>query len=59
VTPRPGVGDAVAFFAPLTLYLATLAPTVTLEDSGEFIVAARHLGVLHPSGSRSATSRTA
>lgn len=45
-----GVFAAVAFFAPLVLYFTTLAPTVTLEDSGEFIVAARHLGVLHPSG---------
>lgn len=40
----------VAFLAPLALYLATLAPTVTLEDSGEFITAAYHLGIPHPSG---------
>ena len=45
-----GAFAAVAFIAPLVLYFTTLAPTVTLEDSGEFIVAAHHLGVLHPSG---------
>lgn len=43
-------GPALAFLAALALYAATLAPTVTLEDSGEFIAAARHLGVPHPSG---------
>ena len=32
------------------LYVYTLAPTVTLEDSGEFITAAYHLGVPHPPG---------
>jgi hypothetical protein len=34
----------------LALYGATLAPTVTLVDSGELIVAARSLGVAHPPG---------
>jgi hypothetical protein len=38
------------FFASLFLYSWTLAPTVTLVDSGELIVAARSLGVAHPPG---------
>lgn len=42
--------SASAFLLPLALYLVTLAPTVTLEDSGEFIAAAYLLGVPHPSG---------
>ncbi|TLY35621.1 MAG: DUF2723 domain-containing protein, partial [Nitrospirae bacterium] len=33
-----------------TSYSWTLAPTVTLVDSGELIVAARFLGVAHPPG---------
>ncbi|MBN1671698.1 MAG: DUF2723 domain-containing protein [Kiritimatiellae bacterium] len=41
-----GVTTAAAF----GVYLCTLAPTVTLEDSGELIVAAAHLGVPHPPG---------
>jgi tetratricopeptide (TPR) repeat protein len=40
----------VAALAALGLYVATLAPSVTMEDSGEFIVAADHLGVPHPPG---------
>ncbi len=32
------------------LYLFTLAPSVTLEDSGELAVAADHMGVPHPPG---------
>ena len=38
------------FIASLALYVCTLAPTVTLVDSGELIVAARSLGVAHPPG---------
>ena len=34
----------------LVLYSWTLAPTVTLVDSGELIVVARFLGVAHPPG---------
>lgn len=34
----------------LALYLYTLAPSVTLEDSGEYITAAATLGVTHPPG---------
>ena len=33
-----------------TVYLLTLAPTVTAEDSGELITAAYTLGVAHPPG---------
>ncbi len=38
------------FIIALLLYWATLAPAVTLVDSGELIVAARSLGVAHPPG---------
>src|SRR5438876_2932320 len=38
------------FFAALILYSWTLAPTVTLTDSGELIVVAHGLGVAHPPG---------
>src|SRR5213596_4381618 len=38
------------FFAALLLYSWTLAPTVTLTDSGELIVVAHGLGVAHPPG---------
>jgi tetratricopeptide (TPR) repeat protein len=40
----------VVFLVALTLYVFTLAPTVTFVDSGELIVAARSLGVAHPPG---------
>src|SRR5436189_4478224 len=38
------------FLAALLLYSWTLAPTVTLTDSGELILAAQGLGVAHPPG---------
>ncbi len=42
---------AISVFVPaFALYLYTLAPTVTLVDSGELILAARTLGVAHPPG---------
>lgn len=34
----------------MVVYGSTLAPTVTLVDSGELIVAAWNLGVAHPPG---------
>lgn len=44
------LGTAAVFVAALALYTRTLAPTVTLVDSGELIVAADSLGVAHPPG---------
>jgi hypothetical protein len=41
---------AFVFSVSLLVYRWTLAPTVTLVDSGELIVAARFLGVAHPPG---------
>jgi hypothetical protein len=41
---------ALVFLAALLVYIWTLAPTVTLVDSGELIVAARFMGVAHPPG---------
>ena len=47
----PGLFCAViVFFFALILYSWTLAPAVTLVDSGELIVVARFLGVAHPPG---------
>jgi tetratricopeptide (TPR) repeat protein len=40
----------VVFIISLATYSLTLAPTVTLVDSGELIVAARSFGVAHPPG---------
>jgi 4-amino-4-deoxy-L-arabinose transferase-like glycosyltransferase len=41
---------ALTFLLAFALYLATLAPTVTFEDSGELISAAYTLGVPHEPG---------
>ncbi len=40
----------LVFSVSLLVYRWTLAPTVTLVDSGELIVTARFLGVAHPPG---------
>src|SRR5437867_10368609 len=40
----------IVFLVALLLYGWTLAPTVTLTDSGELIVVARGLGIAHPPG---------
>ncbi|MGE4489161.1 MAG: DUF2723 domain-containing protein [Kiritimatiellales bacterium] len=40
----------LTFLITLIVYALTLAPTVTLEDSGELIVASDYLGVPHPPG---------
>ena len=42
--------SGVVFLVALLLYSWTLAPTVTLTDSGELIVVAHGLGVAHPPG---------
>jgi tetratricopeptide (TPR) repeat protein len=44
------VYPCVVFLASILLYSWTLAPTVTLVDSGELIIAAHSLGVAHPPG---------
>ena len=44
------LGAVFVFLVALLIYRLTLAPTVTLVDSGELIVAARFLGVAHPPG---------
>lgn len=41
---------AVAALISLGVYIWSAAPNVTLLDSGEFIVAAQHFGVPHPTG---------
>ncbi len=41
---------ALVLVSSLAVYAATLAPTVTLVDSGELIVAAQTLGIAHPPG---------
>ncbi len=41
---------AVTFCVALGVYTYSLAPTLTLEDSGELVVAADYLGVPHPPG---------
>ncbi len=38
------------FVLALGLFLLTLAPTVTAEDSGELVAAAWHFGIPHPPG---------
>ncbi len=42
--------ELAAFATLLLIYLATLAPGVTLWDSGEFLAAIHSLGIPHPPG---------
>src|SRR5690349_9973258 len=44
------LGAGAVFLVALLVYSWTLAPTVTLTDSGELILAAYGLGVAHPPG---------
>jgi tetratricopeptide (TPR) repeat protein len=44
------IAAGLVFFVTLGVYIATLAPNVTLEDSGELITAATKFGVGHPPG---------
>ncbi len=41
---------AIAALIAFVVYAWTTAPSVTLLDSGEFLVAAQHFGVPHPTG---------
>ncbi len=47
---RTAIGALAVFAVALGAYVLTLAPTVTLVDSGELIVAAWSAGVPHPPG---------
>ena len=40
----------ICFIISFGVYFYTMAPTVTLEDSGELAVASDYLGVSHPPG---------
>lgn len=42
--------SALLFFFVLSIFLFTLAPTITPEDSGELVTAAYTLGIAHPPG---------
>jgi hypothetical protein len=44
------IAAALVFLVTFGVYVATLAPNVTLEDSGELITAAAKFGVGHPPG---------
>jgi thioredoxin-like negative regulator of GroEL len=44
------ISFGLTFLIALAVYTLTLAPTVTLEDSGELITASDYLGVPHPPG---------
>jgi tetratricopeptide (TPR) repeat protein len=44
------IAAAIVFLVTLGVYIFTLAPNVTLEDSGELITAAAKFGVGHPPG---------
>ncbi|MEZ5332378.1 MAG: DUF2723 domain-containing protein [Thermoanaerobaculia bacterium] len=47
---RPGASTALAFFLPLALYLATLAPTIYNLDSAELTTAAATGGLMRATG---------
>ncbi|MBI3019371.1 MAG: DUF2723 domain-containing protein [Deltaproteobacteria bacterium] len=47
---RRNLFQGVVFLGSFLVYLYTLSPTITLEDSGELITAAHTMGIAHPSG---------
>ena len=47
---RDLVASGAATLVSFACYIYTLAPSVTLDDSGELLTAAHHLGVIHPPG---------
>ncbi len=44
------VARSLSFIVPFSLYVLTLAPSVTFTDSGELAAACASLGVAHPTG---------
>ena len=48
--PRGSWLEIGVFFAALTLYVSTLAPTILPADSGEFQLVSAVLGIAHPPG---------
>lgn len=47
---RDKLAGLISFLVTFIGYVWTLAPSVTLEDSGEFLTASHNLGVPHPPG---------
>ena len=47
---RDYLAAGVAALLALALYIKTLAPSITGDDSGEFVTAAYTLGITHPPG---------
>jgi len=50
ITKQDKINCGLVFLISMVVYLITLAPTVTSEDSGELITAAYTFGVPHPPG---------
>ena len=49
---RDILAASFAFAAAFSIFLFTLAPSITFGDSGELITAAFTLGIAHPPGDR-------
>jgi len=50
MTKKKSIAGVIVFLVSLTVYLATVCPTVYVGDSGEMITAAFFLGIPHPPG---------